>query len=148
MVKISEERWNRVIRWIDHVAKPVAVFSIIIFLIEEELQLRNHLETNYEANPLFKWCEWIIVAFFTLEFVVRWVRSNPKFYNAPNTAYPLNVWGVIDLLSFAPFWVGLFLPIPFQGFIRSFRILRLLKFFRYSRVSVHHSHSSPGVVGL
>ncbi|MDG2220369.1 MAG: ion transporter [Rubripirellula sp.] len=133
MGKISEARWNTVIRWVDRIAKPVVVFSIIIFLIEEELALRNHLESSYEASPVFKWCEWLIVAFFSFEFFVRWLRSNPRFYNAPTTSYPFNAWGAIDLLSFAPFWVGLFLPISFSGVIRSFRILRLLKFFRYSR---------------
>lgn len=71
MGKISEERWNRVIRKIDDIAKPVVVFSIIIFLIEEERQVRNHLETNYQLNLFFMWCEWIIFAFLTIEFVVR-----------------------------------------------------------------------------
>ena len=133
MSKISEKNWNTVILWIDRIAKPVVVFSIIIFLIEEELSLRNQLNSSYEPHAFFLWCERVIAAFFTLEFFVRWWRSNPRFYNAPNTAYPFNAWGMIDLLAFVPFWVGLFLPSPFMGVVRSFRILRLLKFFRYSR---------------
>ena len=70
---------------------------------------------------------------FTVEFFVRWWRSNPRFYGAPNTAYPFNVWGVIDLISVAPFWIGFFVPASMLGVVRSFRIFRLLKFFRYSR---------------
>lgn len=133
MPLISEERWNAVIRWIDHVAKPLTVISVVLYLIEGELSLRNDWDNSYESPWYFLWAERGVAILFTLEIVARWWRSNPRFYGAPNTAYPFNVWGGIDVLCVAPFWVGFVVPVSWLGVVRTFRILRLLKFFRYSR---------------
>lgn len=133
MSKISEERWNAVIHWIDRIAKPLVVISVVLYLIEGELSLRNHWDNSYDAPAFFHWAEVIIAVLFTAEFLVRWLRSNPTFYDAPNTSYPFNVWGLIDLLCVAPFWISFFVPVEMLGMVGVFRILRLLKFFRYSR---------------
>lgn len=133
MSKISEERWNTAIRWIDRIAKPLVVLSVLLYLIEGELSLRNHWGDGYESHTFFVWSEWIVASLFTIEIFVRWWRSNPTFYGAPNSAYPLNIWGLIDVVCVAPFWVGFLVPASMLGIVRSFRILRLLKFYRYSR---------------
>ena len=133
MSKVSEERWNVAIRWIDHVAKPLVVFSVVLYLIEGELSLRNHWDGGYESHSFFLWSERVIASLFTLEIFVRWWRSNPTFYGAPNTSYPFNIWGAIDVLCVAPFWIGFLVPTSMLGIVRTFRIFRLLKFFRYSR---------------
>ena len=41
--------------------------------------------------------------------------------------------GIIDLISIIPFWVGFFVPREWLHFVRTVRVFRLLKFFRYSR---------------
>ena len=133
MSSISEQRWNQIIVWIDRIAKPLVVISVLLYLIEDEISLRNHWENSYLSPPVFLWSERLIAGLFTLEFFVRWFRSNPAFYGARNTRYPFNVWGMIDLLCILPFWIGFFLPASALGITRSFRIFRLLKFFRYSR---------------
>lgn len=133
MPRISEERWNSVIRWIDHVAKPLVVISVVLYLIEDELNLRNHGDDSYQPHSFFIWSERLIAGLFTVEIIARWWRSNPKFYGAPNSSYPFNAWGAIDLLCVAPFWLSFVVPVSLLGVVRSLRILRLLKFFRYSR---------------
>lgn len=133
MSESREERWNAVIQFIDRVAKPLVVVSVALYLIEGEMSLRNHWNNSYESHRVFLWCERLVAGLFTVEFVVRWWRSNPSFRDAPDTSYPLNVWGAIDLICIFPFWVGFFVPVSILGIIRSFRIFRLLKFFRYSR---------------
>lgn len=133
MSEKSEERWNEVIRLIDLVAKPLVVISVILYLIEGEMSLRHFWEDRAQSRAFFTWCEWAIAGLFTIEFFVRWLRSNPSFSQARNSAYPLNAWGAIDLIAILPFWLGLIVPASMLGIVRSLRIFRLLKFFRYSR---------------
>lgn len=129
----SEERWNEVIHLIDVVAKPLVVISVFLYLTEGELSLRNQADETYQSPSVFLWCEWLIAGLFTVEFFVRWWRSNPSFERANTTAYPFNLWGAIDLVAILPFWLGFVVPASMLGIVRSFRIFRLLKFFRYSR---------------
>lgn len=133
MPEFSEARWNAIIRWIDQVAKPLAVASVVLYLIEGELSLRHHWDNSYQSPSTFLWCERLIAGLFTVEFLVRWWRSNPAFRGARNTSYPLNVWGMIDLICIVPFWIGFLVPVSWLGVVRTLRIFRLLKFFRYSR---------------
>jgi voltage-gated potassium channel len=133
MASISEYRWNQVIHYIDMVARPLVMVSVGMYLIEYELFLRNHSEAGYESPPYFLWSERIIAVLFSLEIFARWWRSNPRFYGAPDSSYPFNVWGGIDVLCVAPFWAGFIVPATMLGVVRTLRILRLLKYFRYSR---------------
>ncbi len=133
MSNSREQRFNEVIHFIDRVAKPLVVISVALYLIEGEMSLRNHWDNSYESPHFFLWAERLIAGLFTVEFFVRWWRSRPRFHDAPDTSYPLNVWGAIDLISIVPFWIGFLVPTSMLGIVRSLRIFRLLKFFRYSR---------------
>ncbi len=128
-----QDFWERALRFVDRVAKPLVVISIGLFLIEKELSLRNGWENSRAAPPAFLWSERVIAVLFTFEFCVRWWRSNPIYNDAPDTRYPFNIWGLIDFIAILPFWVGFFCPIQYLGLVRTLRILRALKFFRYSR---------------
>lgn len=118
---------------IDAIAKPLIVISIVLFLIEKEMSLRNGWANSYESPHFFLWTERFIAGVFTLEIFVRWWRSNPFYYGAPNTSYPFNIWGAVDIIAILPFWIGFICPVEYLGLVRSLRILRALKFFRYSR---------------
>ncbi len=76
MPTISEDRWNTVIRWIDKLAKPFVIVSVVMYLIEGELSLRNDWNNSYESPPYFLWSERVIAVLFTVEIVVRWWRSS------------------------------------------------------------------------
>lgn len=125
--------WSRSVKFIDLIAKPLVWISVILYLVEEELSLRNGWANSYDAHWGFLWSERLIALLFTFEMIVRWWRSTTRYEGAPNTNYPFTIWGLIDFIAIAPFWIGLFLPVSALGIIRTLRILRLLKFFRYSR---------------
>lgn len=128
-----DDTWTKVIAVIDATAKPLILFSVVMFLIEKELSLQYGWSDSYQAPPFFLWSERCVAFLFTMEVVVRWWRSNPLYYGAPNTSYPFNIWGLIDILAVLPFWIGFLCPIEYLGLVRTLRTLRLLKFFRYSR---------------
>lgn len=131
--KISQDSWNRALYIVDLLVRPLVVVSIVMFLVEKELSLRNGWENSFESPWYYLWSERIIAIIFTLEIGVRWWRSNPFYYDAPNSSYPFNIWGAIDFIAIVPFWVGFICPVEYLGLVRTLRIFRALKFFRYSR---------------
>ena len=130
---ITNDTWTKITWWIDVIAKPLILLNIVMFLVEKELSLRIDCSNSLIAPWYFLWPERVIACLFTLEIFVRWWRSNPFYYGAPNTSYPFNIWGLIDVIAVVPFWVGFICPAQYLGLVRTLRILRLLKFFRYSR---------------
>lgn len=105
---------------IGRILKALVWISVGAFFIE----LNTGSENSHQSHWAFLWLERIIASVFTIEYIVRWVKEKK---------YPMTPLGAIDLLAIVPFWVGFFVPPQWLGLIRSLRILRLLKFFRYSR---------------
>ncbi|MDE0866796.1 MAG: ion transporter [Rubripirellula sp.] len=124
---------EKVIRFVDLIIKPLVVISIGMFLLELEMSLRHDWKSSLDAPRIFLWSERCIAVIFTAEFFARWWKHNPFSYRAPNNNYPFSTWGFIDFIAIVPFWAGMFAPVEYLGIVRSLRILRSLKFFRYSR---------------
>jgi voltage-gated potassium channel len=75
--------------------------------------------------------EWVFTVLFTLEYIARvWSSENPR-------KYIFSFFGIIDLLSIVPTYLGLFLAGPqFLVVLRTIRLLRafrILKLTRYMR---------------
>lgn len=112
------------LKWMDFVVKPLVWISVVCFLVETQLKTDNSLE----GPAYFLWIERSIAPFFTIEWVFRFYRNKDE--------YRKSVFHGIDLIAIIPFWVGF--PISWWApqwlhLIRTLRILRMLKFFRYSR---------------
>lgn len=110
---------------IDRLVKPLVWYSIAMLALECHLYPDTGSRSNH---PFFLWSEWVVASVFTLEFFLRWFRhAGQRFY--PRTAF-----GVIDLIAILPFWVG-FIPAVAGSLhlVRTLRVFRMLKFFRYSR---------------
>lgn len=129
----NQDLWDKAVTAIDILARPLVVISIVLFLVEKELSIHNGWANSHESPWYYLWSERGVAVFFTLEIFIRWWRSNPFYYDAPDTTYPFNVWGLIDFIAIIPFWVGFICPAEYLGLVRTLRILRALKFFRYSR---------------
>jgi voltage-gated potassium channel len=124
---------DSVIRFVDMIIKPMVVISIVMYLLELEMSIRYDWQNSLDAPPIFLWSERCIATIFTLEFFARWWKHDPFFYRPPHDHYPFNIWGFIDFIAIVPFWVGMIVPVEYLGVVRALRILRSLKFFRYSR---------------
>lgn len=98
--------------------------SIVLLFVELSTGSSNSLDGNMW---IFLWVERLTAVIFMIEYILRIRESENK------TGYVTSPLGIVDLLAFAPFMIGFFVPVSWLGWVRSLRILRLLKRFRYDR---------------
>ena len=85
----------------------------------------------------FYWFDLASVLIFTVEYILRvWASSerDNAIGNSPwkrRLRYMCSPLAVIDLLAILPFYIGIFATVDLRG-LRIFRLLRMLKLFRYS----------------
>jgi len=114
-----------VIDRIDSIIKPLVLYSVAMLAVECHM----YPETDSHGSPwFFLWSERIVALILTVECGFRWWRNSGKGF------YPRTAFGMIDIMSIVPFWIG-FIPFfaPWLHLVRTLRVIRLLKFFRYSR---------------
>ena len=56
-------------------------------------------------------------------------------------AYLVSTIGIIDFIAILPFWLGFIVPAEWLGLVRTLRVLRLLKWYRYSQSVRIFSHA-------
>ena len=115
-----------------HVALVALIVLNVLAVIFESVE-----SWNVVHGPIFKAFDTISVGVFSIEYLIRlWVAVN-----LPSPHYRHPVWGrlrwaltptaLIDLLSVAPFFLGIVFDIDLRV-LRVLRILRILKLSRYS----------------
>ncbi|MEJ6777363.1 MAG: ion transporter [Crocinitomicaceae bacterium] len=112
-------------------------FDIVLLL----LILLSVLIIMFESVPTWSvefpevlfYAEWVFTIIFTIEYILRIIIS-PK-----PLKYILSWWGLIDLVSILPTFIGPFI----SGYtsLRAIRALRLLRFFRILKLSRFTSES-------
>ena len=95
---------------------------------------------TFEASADYKWLlhtvECVTVVGFTVEYALRvWTAEYLYPQMPPSKArwrYIFSFTGIIDLLSFLPFYLPVFFPAGIVAF-RMFRVIRILRLFRVNR---------------
>lgn len=103
--------------------------ALLILILASVLVVLFESVPSYEAtyHDLFYILEWIFTIIFTVEYLLRvFVAKKPL-------KYIFSFWGVIDLLSILPAYIGLL--ITGYDSIRVIRALRLLRVFRILQLS-------------
>lgn len=116
-----------IIKFIDNHLRFIVLAGTAIYITEVIVGGRD----SYHSHAIFLWSERIIALIFTVEYFVRWYHN--KTDGEVWAYYPTSPLGLIDLISILPFWIGFCVPVEYLRIVRTFRIFRLLKFFRYSR---------------
>lgn len=102
-------------------------FQVLIFICLVVFAI----ETLPDLTPAQQW--WIdafevfSVGIFTLEYFIRLVASRPR------RGYAWSFFGVIDLISILPFYIGLGVDLRNLRAVRMLRLFRILKLARYSK---------------
>lgn len=112
----------RILKNADPYLKLMVLFSTLIYLLE--------ITTGQRDHEFFVWSQRFIGVIFTIEYILRWLDD---LHDNKGWHYPHSPLGIIDLVSIIPFWAQLFVPLQYMQLVRTLRIFRLLKFFRYSR---------------
>lgn len=97
------------------------LFSLLTFSLET---LPNLSEKERHWLHI---CEIVTIGIFTIEYLTRFILSKRKL------SYIFSFFGIIDLVSILPFYIGLGIDLRSLRAIRLVRLLRLFKMARYSK---------------
>ncbi len=108
-------------RRIDFVILWAIILSVFAVMLESVKWI--HAKYEWELNVF----EWVVTILFTVEYILRVYATRKPL------RYVFSFFGLVDLLSIVPTYLGLI--IPGTGFGRALRILRLLRIFRILKLS-------------
>ena len=98
------------------------LLSVAIVIIESVRNINEKYETSLQI------AEWTITGIFTVEYIVRIYIVDKKL------KYIFSYYGIIDLLSILPSFIGIFIPGAYRlSVIRSFRLLRIFRILKLSQ---------------
>ncbi len=124
LIKEVELTTNRLpSKWVEEFFKVLIVYSIGMYVVEE---LVTGTEHSKEGWPGFLWSERIVAVLLTAEYLLRWSHAGNKL------RYPFSFMAIVDFMAVVPFYIGFFVGDETLHLIRTLRVLRLLKFYRYS----------------
>lgn len=113
------------------------VLSVIVVMLESVHEL------NEKYYTVFKVIEWVFTALFTIEYVARIISVKQPL------KYIFSFFGLIDLLSLLPTYLGIFYTdtaslrvIRILRLMRVFRVLKLIGFMRQAQVLTQALHNS------
>lgn len=118
----------------------VNAFSIILNLIVSVMYTYTDLREKY--GTLIVVTEAVTVAFFAVDYILRlWTARFLYPKETPARAvikYILSFTGIIDLLSFLPYYLPIFFP---TGTV-AFRMIRIVRIFRLFKINAYHDSLS------
>lgn len=124
-MKQATDKVKELVPFLDYIVMPLVWISVVLYLIE----ISTGTEHSHASHWSFLWTERVIALVFTFEYIVRWFRDG----GIRVSKYPKTALGIIDLIAIVPFWLGFLVPVSWLGMVRTLRVLRLLKMWRYSR---------------
>lgn len=115
-------------------------FTIIINLVVSVLYTFSELRTQY--GSIFIMLEAVTVVFFTIDYVLRLITARflyPELTEAHAIRkYMLSFTGIVDLLSFLPYYLPIFFP---AGTV-AFRMVRIVRIFRLFKINAYYDSLS------
>ncbi len=102
---------------------------IAITLSVGAVMLESVREIEQEYGAILRVCEWVFTILFTVEYVLRLISIERPL------KYAYSFFGVVDLLSILPTYLGLFLVgTPSLIVIRTLRLLRVFRVLKLARL--------------
>ncbi|CAD6875048.1 ion transporter [Methylomonas fluvii] len=114
------------------------IVAILLSILVVMLDSVADFQQRY-ATAVF-WAEWLFTGLFTLEYALRLICVRRPWL------YARSFFGIVDLLSILPAYLGLLLP--GSEYMLTLRILRLLRIFRVLKLSEYLEEADILVVAL
>ena len=124
---------------------PSRMFDIVIaaaILLNLFIIFFETFDASERYLPVLDVIELVTVVIFTVEYILRLATADyaypgKKMFGAAMAAFAFSLYGIIDLLSFLPYWLMIFFPaaaVP-SGIVafRMLRVVRILRLFRINR---------------
>ncbi len=119
-------------------SKSFDIVLIVMILANLFIAIFETFDSSAAYLPLLDSVETVTVVFFTVEYILRVWTSDllyPKYDKSKAAIrYILSFGGLVDLLSFFPFYLPFFFPTGIVAF-RMFRIIRILRLFQINAYS-------------
>ena len=111
-------------------------FVVILNLTVNVMQTFQDLNARF--GTAFKTIEFLTIAFFAVDYVLRLWTADHLYRNEGRPQamlrYIFSFSGIIDLLSFLPY----FLPVMFPDGAVAFRMIRVIRIFRLFRINSYY----------
>ena len=123
----------------DYLSCGYDIFYCLLILANLTISILDTFQTLHDRYaPLFSGVEAVTVAFFAVDYVLRlWTACHQYPDLSPKKAvlqYITSFYGVVDLLSFLPYYLPFFFP---SGII-AFRVVRVVRIFRLFRITAYY----------
>lgn len=120
------------------ISKVFDYFIVVVIAINLTITLLDTFDSFNDCSAVFDIIELITIIIFTIEYILRlWTAD----YLYPRLSKPLAIlrfifsfYGLIDLLTFFPYY----LPVFFPSGIVAFRIFRVIRIFRLFRINAQY----------
>ena len=123
----------------DAVSKLFDVFITVVILINLFIVFFDTTEASAAYTDILDAIEFVTVIIFTIEYLLRiftadFLYPRERHIWGAEVRFIFSLYGLIDLLTFLPFY----LPIMFPSGIVAFRMLRVIRIFRLFRVNAYY----------
>ena len=117
----------------------INVLAIVLNLTASIMYTFDSLQA--QLGPVLLWTERITIAFFAIDYILRLLTARVLYENEKNMTegralrkYIFSFMGIIDLLSFLPYYLPFFFP---AGTV-AFRMIRIVRIFRLFRINAYY----------
>ena len=117
----------------------INVLAIVLNLTASIMYTFDSLQV--QLGPVLLWIERITIAFFAIDYILRLLTARVLYENEKNMTegralrkYIFSFMGIIDLLSFLPYYLPFFFP---AGTV-AFRMIRIVRIFRLFRINAYY----------
>ncbi|MBO4767847.1 MAG: ion transporter [Lachnospiraceae bacterium] len=122
----------------DTLSRSFDIFIVAVILLNLFVTFADTFDELARFRGIFDVIELITIIIFTIEYLLRlwtaeYLYPEKSFWRA-KLAFAISFYGIIDLLTFFPYY----LPIVVPGGIVAFRILRVFRIFRLFKINAQY----------
>lgn len=130
----------------DRLNQGYDIISTLFLIANLVTSFAMTFEDFYQEHYLIlHWTEAVTVFFFAIDYILRIITANKLYPDKDRAdsiaAYMKSGYGIIDLLSFLPYYLPVFFPTGAAVF-RMFRVVRIFRLFR-----INAYYDSLGIIG-